>query len=71
MPSHRFLAVMRGRDLGFLSVKAEPDTEKSLRNVKRKLLRGYNDLSDVVAEALDDAYDRLLQPSLENEVIAK
>ena len=71
MPSHRFLAVMRGRDLGFLSVKAEPDTEKSLRNVKRKLLRGYNDLSDVVAEALDDAYDRLLQPSLGNEVIAK
>ena len=57
MPSHRFLAVMRGYDLGFLSVKAEPDPEKSLRWVKRKILKGYNDLSDIVADALDDAYN--------------
>ena len=71
MPSHRFLAVMRGRDLGFLSIKAEPDAEKSLRWVKRKILKGYNDLSDIVADALDDAYNRLLQPSLENEIITK
>lgn len=71
MPSHRFLAVMRGRDLGFLSIKVEPDAEKSLRWVKRKILKGYNDLSDIVADALDDAYNRLLQPSLENEIITK
>lgn len=71
MPSHRFLAIMRGSDLGFLSIKAEPDAEKSLRLVKRKILKGYNDLSDIVADSLDDAYNRLLQPSLENEIIAK
>ena len=70
MPSHRFLAVMRGYDLGFLSVKAEPDPEKSLRWVKRKILKGYNDLSDIVADALDDSYSRLLQPSLENEILS-
>lgn len=70
MPSHRFLAVMRGYDLGFLSVKAEPDPEKSLRWVKRKILNGYNDLSDIVADALDDSYSRLLQPSLENEILS-
>lgn len=70
MPSHRFLAVMRGYDLGFLSVKAEPDSEKSLRWVKRKILKGYNDLSDIVADALNDSYSRLLQPSLENEILS-
>jgi len=70
MPSHRFLAVMRGHDLGFLSIKAEPDSEKSLRWVKRKILKGYNDLSDIVADALDDSYSRLLQPSLENEILS-
>ena len=70
MPSHRFLAIMRGHDLGFLSIKAEPDAERALRIPKKKLLRGYNDLSDQVALALDDAYNRLLQPSLENEILA-
>jgi protein Tex len=71
MPSHRFLAIMRGQEQGYLSIKVEPDTDKSLRWVKRKLLRGYNDLSDEVATALEDAYQRLLQPSLENEFLAK
>ena len=70
MPSHRFLAIMRGHDLGFLSIKAEPDAERALRIPKKKILRGYNDLSDQVALALDDAYNRLLQPSLENEILA-
>lgn len=70
MPSHRFLAIMRGHDLGFLSIKAEPDSERALRMPKKKLLRGYNDLSDHVSLALEDAYNRLLQPSLENELLA-
>lgn len=70
MPSHRFLAIMRGHDLGFLSIKAEPDAERALRMPKKKLLRGYNDLSDHVSLALEDAYNRLLQPSLENELLA-
>ncbi len=70
MPSHRFLAIMRGHELGYLNIKVEADSEKSLRWVKRKILKGYTDLSDEVALALEDSYSRLLQPSLENEFLA-
>jgi uncharacterized protein len=69
-PSHRFLAMNRGVDLGFLKVNVEPDEERAIALLKRKFLKGYSDLTDQVKMAMIDAYSRLLQPSLENEMIS-
>lgn len=69
---HRLMAVSRGADLGFLSLKIEaPWEERTWPMLKRHCLKGYGDSSDQVAQAAEDAYKRLLQPSLENEWLAE
>lgn len=69
-PSHRFLAMNRGVDLGFLKVSVEPEEERAIALLKRKFLKGYSELTDQVKMAMNDAYSRLLQPSLENEMLS-
>ncbi len=67
IPSHRLLAVFRGAKEGFLRVKIQPDEEKVSEKLYRIFLKGYNEASNLVKEAADDAYKRLLFPSIENE----
>ena len=67
---HRFLAMMRGVDLGFLKMSIAPDEDRATYILKRHCLHGYSDATDQVRLAMSDAYDRLLQPSLENEMIS-
>jgi len=69
-PSHRFLAMNRGVDLGFLKVSIEPEENRAIGILKRKFLKGYSELTDQVNLAMIDAYSRLLQPSLENEMLS-
>lgn len=70
-PSHRFLAINRASREGILNLKARPDEERALQNVTRFFVKGYDDCGKIVEEACQDAYKRLLRPSLENEVISK
>ncbi len=69
--SHRFLAIHRAQKEGILSLKARPDDEYSTETVRRFFVKGNDACSDLVEEACDDAYKRLLRPSLENEAIGK
>jgi uncharacterized protein len=69
-PSHRFLAMQRGEKEGFLKLGAAPDAEDVLPRLKRLFVKGNNDTSDQVEMATEDAYKRLLAPSLENETMA-
>ena len=69
-PSHRFLALMRGMDLGMLKVSVVADEERAVPILKRHCLKGYSDLTEQVKLAMTDAYERLLVPSLENEMLA-
>lgn len=66
---HRFLAMMRGMDQGFLKVSVEPDESRAMGLLRRHCLKGYSDATDHVKIAMEDAYARLLQPSLENEML--
>lgn len=70
-PSHRFLAMMRGEDLGFLKLKIEPDIYPITQIMKRHCLHGYSDSTDQVKLAMEDSYDRLLQPAMESEMLSK
>lgn len=67
IPSHRLLAVFRGVNEGFLRVKIHPNEENVLEKLDKILLKGNGNASAQVQDAIDDAYKRLLLPSIENE----
>lgn len=72
-PSHRVLAMRRGENEGFLSLKAEPETEDAINLLQSVFVKGNNDSASQVKIAIDDSYKRLLGPSMETEarVISK
>ncbi|MFN5319685.1 MAG: Tex family protein, partial [Bacteroidia bacterium] len=69
IPSHRFMAVMRGAELGYLRISALPDEEKSIGQIRRMVVKERNAAGSLVELAITDAYTRLLSPSLENELL--
>lgn len=68
VPSHRFLAMLRGEKEGFLRVGISPSEENALQLLERFFVKGTTASSDEVRMAAKDAYKRLLQPSLETEM---
>jgi uncharacterized protein len=68
IPSHRFLAIMRGEKEGFLRVGIAPAVDSALPLLERFFVKGQTGSSDEVLLAAKDAYKRLLQPSLETEM---
>jgi uncharacterized protein len=66
--SHRILAMLRGEEEGFLRLKVEPDEVEALELIDQIHLRADNEAVDEVAEAITDAYKRLLQPQMETEM---
>ncbi|MBR7188945.1 MAG: RNA-binding transcriptional accessory protein [Clostridia bacterium] len=66
--AHRVLAVNRGEREGFLKVSVEAPEERALWTVRRAFLRGNSPASAQVGAACDDAWSRLLFPSLEREI---
>ncbi len=66
-PSHRLLAVFRGEDEGFLKVKIEPEIDLALEKLDKLFIKRNNQASGHIAEAIEDCYERLLAPSMENE----
>lgn len=64
---HRFLAINRGADEGLLRLNIEPETRDAIERIDRRYLRANNDAASQVEKAIDDAYKRLIQPSLETE----
>lgn len=66
-PSHRVLAMRRGENEGFLSLKAEPETEDAVNLLQSVFVKGNNDAASQVKIAIDDSYKRLLGPSMETE----
>lgn len=68
IPGHRILAIDRGEREGFLKVSLALDAAKPLDLVARAFVRGSTCASDLVRSAGNDAYERLIFPSIEREV---
>lgn len=66
-PSHRLLAIMRGEKEGFLKVSISPSKEPIIESIKRHYIKSKGDCANLLSEAIDDAYSRLLEPSIETE----
>ena len=71
MPPHRVLAMNRGEREGFLKVSVAVPEERAVDAVKRAFVRGNSEASRQVEMACEDAWDRLLYPSLERELRAE
>jgi uncharacterized protein len=67
-PSHRVLALLRARNEELLKVKIRVDTQKALRTIERLYIRTSTEAAKQVYTAITDAWKRLLEPSMENEV---
>ena len=70
-PSHRILAIFRGENQGFLSVRAAPPEENAVELLDAQFVRGKSAASEQVATAVLDGCKRLLMPSLETEFRAE
>ncbi len=69
-PSHRILAMFRAESEGLLKVKLKIDEEEALKTLDNIFVKGDNASTDLVQDAIDDAWKRLLEPSLETEIRA-
>ncbi len=70
IPSHRLLAILRAEEAGFIRVKIEIDSEKTLSRMEGRIIRFQNECATQIKEAIKDAYKRLLYPSLSNEALS-
>lgn len=66
--SHRMLALLRGEAEGILKVSIAPaEDDLCTERLQCQFVRGNNACSQQVAEAVADAYKRLLKPAIETE----
>jgi uncharacterized protein len=68
IPSHRMLAIRRGAKEGVLHFEIELDREKPLLYLKNKVIREHGDWVPHLEAAVEDSYERLLNPSIQTEV---
>jgi len=70
-PSHRVLAMFRGEKEGYLRISIEPSKEEALEILNRIFIKTRNESSQQVSLAVEDAFKRLLKPSMETEMKAE
>lgn len=69
--SHQLLAIRRGENEGFLKVSIDIDDERAIDNVCRIVVKGHNRAAQLVEEAAEDSFKRLIRPSIETEFAAQ
>lgn len=69
VPSHRFLAIVRGNNEGFLKITARPEEKDAIKVINSQLLTKHGEGRIYLERAIADSYNRLLRPSLENETM--
>lgn len=71
--NHRILAINRGENEGFLKVAVEADESDVLAGLSAFAVKkgGSPDLTELVFHAAEDAYKRLIAPSIKNEIRAE
>jgi len=68
IPNHRVLAVNRGEKEGKLKVKVSIDADSILRLLEKEVIRQDSIFKPLLIETIEDAYKRLISPSVEREM---
>lgn len=66
--NHRVLAINRGEKEGFLKVSIDFDREKAMFIISRNHIKEGSRCTAAIKEAAEDAYTRLIFPSVEREI---
>ena len=65
---HRVLAVNRGEKEGFLKVKLEINNDKVINHIVSEYVNEKNKSKEEIISSIEDAYKRLIFPSIEREI---
>lgn len=66
---HRILAINRGENEGVLSVSIEYDMIRVLNFLEKRIIKNDKSFTvDIVKDAIEDSYKRLIEPSIEREI---
>ncbi|WP_439098728.1 Tex family protein [Bacillus weihaiensis] len=66
---HRVLALNRGEKEGILRVSIQPPTDQVVSYLKREIMKKPSTLvQEILSDTIEDAYKRLIQPSIEREI---
>jgi len=68
IPSHRMLAIRRGAKEGILIFEIEMDPAKPLAWLRSQVVRTPGEWAPHLEQAIEDSYNRLLNPSIQTEV---
>lgn len=68
LQSHRILAINRGENEGFLKVSTELDQIEAMAVIRRDIVHPGSISTAFVISAAEDAYSRLIFPSVEREI---
>lgn len=66
-PSHRILAIRRGEKEGYLMMDISIEKAGTVEDLERIFIKKHNSTTPEIKKAIEDSYDRLLKPSIENE----
>ncbi len=68
LPSHRMLAINRGEKEEYLKVKIEKPEDKILDILYKRTIKGETQYKKYLQIAVEDAWKRLIEPSIEREI---
>lgn len=70
---YRVLAMNRGEKEDILKVSIEIDSSKIILNIENRLIKDKSNLEikEIVCDAINDSYKRLISPSIEREIRAE
>lgn len=68
LPPHRVLAINRGEREEVLGVSVDVPTERIVEELHRRVIKGPSVAREWLAAAAEDAYKRLIAPSIEREL---
>ncbi|MGG4396605.1 Tex family protein [Paenibacillus thiaminolyticus] len=68
LPSHRILAINRGEREDILKVALDVPVDKIVAYISKRTIRGASVVNDLLQATIEDAYKRLIAPSIEREV---
>ena len=68
IPGHRILAINRGEKEKVLNVKVEMPDENIIKALNKAVITKQSDFTQVIKDAVEDGYKRLIKPAIEREV---
>ena len=68
IPGHRILAINRAEKEKVISVKIEMPDDNIIMALDKSVIVGNTNFTDVLKEAIEDGYQRLIKPAIEREV---